>query len=180
MLCSQVETLCGGINYWFCEYLSYWYFSTYSFLGFEQNFRQKMSSKFSAWWPSTNIFWLIIFLLIIASVSRPPWNPIYDSFRGYSLYLRSLFTQRIKTAAEKSQCVPYICMLLVWNNGVLQHQRPFGMVYWTASVFLDSWFTPLSRSSSWSLYQQLILSKWGPSSPNFAQRRGILSWSQRT
>ena len=28
-----------------------------------------------------------------------------------------------------SDCVPYFCMLLVWFNGVIQHQRPFGMVY---------------------------------------------------
>ena len=27
-----------------------------------------------------------------------------------------------------SDCTTHFCMLLVWFNGVIQHQRPFGMV----------------------------------------------------
>ena len=28
-----------------------------------------------------------------------------------------------------SDCAPHFCMLLVWFNVVIQHQRPCGMVY---------------------------------------------------
>ena len=50
----------------------------------------------------------------------------------YTPYPRSSFALKITRAAEKSQCVPYICMLQVWHDVTIQHQRPVN-VYVTKS-----------------------------------------------
>ncbi len=104
---------------------------------------RKWAPKFPHDGSSTNIF-----SLIIASVSRqtrPPKKPIFDSFRGYSRYLRSKFTEKIRRAADKSQCVPYFCMMLVGEYGVIQQQRPFGMICWIAWVTYPKPNSDMSR-----------------------------------
>ncbi len=133
MLCSQVKTLCGGFNDRLCEYSFHWYLSTYSFLVFKQNSQQKMSSEFSAWCLELQYFF---HWSQLPCPDHHKNQKLMALFSGYSEYLRCLFSEKIRRAAEKPQCVPYFCMLLVWGNCVFQYQRPFGMDYWIAWVSL--------------------------------------------
>ena len=70
-----------------------------------------------------------IFSRKLSSMPGPPKKPILHCIRDCSEYSTSSFLQKLRRAAEKSQYVPCICMLLVWQDGLMHHWRPFGKAY---------------------------------------------------
>ena len=65
----------------------------------------------------------------LSSMSGPPKKPILHCIRYCSEYVTSSFLEKFKRAAEKSQYVPCLCILLVWQDGLMHHWRPIRKVY---------------------------------------------------
>ncbi len=108
MLCSQIGTLCGGLNYWLLNKHSIVTLAVIISLTSNKNVDQKYLLIFSMTEHvglSTNIF---------------HWSSLNRQDHHKNHYLMALYiivNLKNRRVAEKSQCVPYSFMLLDWHNG---------------------------------------------------------------
>ena len=64
-----------------------------------------------------------------SSMPWPPKKPILHCIKDYGEHSTSSILQKLIRAAEKSQYVPCLCMLLAWQDGLMHHWRPIRNVY---------------------------------------------------
>ena len=191
LLSAQFEIFCGGFNDWIHECFStstlLIILSLISYRYADKKMRSKIESKFQ----HEGLSWFSHWWLL-------PWQdhhdkPLFNGFRYYDRYYRSLFTDKIRRAADQSWCVPSFCVLWVQHDGVIQHQTrsPFEKAFWAASNISQAKFSQIFGVASFLtlgqpppgpsfayLHWELIFSKVNPISPNFAQRREKRLWSQ--
>ena len=145
MLCSQVETIFWRIQ---CSIMWINFLSGTLLLIMSLISNRNVDNK---WDGSSTNMWSIIDdqSLIIDSLS---WSPSNHYLMAVKIIVIIREAHSNKKSDGQLECLdvsdwaPYFCMLLVWFNGVIQHQRPFGMVYWIDSLIYPMPSSIISRA----------------------------------